>query len=236
MGTTGPALGPVISGYIDLKKGWRWIFWVQFILWLSFWLITLLFMRETKASILIQRRAAKIRKDTGDSRYTSLEEREQKTLLQVFWRGIKLPATLLVTESIVMSMALYNGWIYALLYSYFEIFPNVFMDRHGFNSGELGLCYIPVIIGSFLAFLAHHFQNRYYLSRKAKNNGKSVPEARLAWALIGGPIFAASLFWWAFTIYPQTPWPAPVLSGIPFGFGLLVVYVSRWSSCASADS
>lgn len=125
------------------------------------------------------------------------------------------------------TQALYNGYVYGLLYLYFEAYPLVFQGRHGFNAGELGLAYIPIIIGTVLAFAAHAWQDRFYRHRKAQNGGQPVPEARLAWAFVGGPAFAAGLFWFAFTTYGSVSYWAPLLAGIPFGFGILIIYVSH---------
>lgn len=138
--------------------------------------------------------------------------------------------SLLIAVSLLPSLqALYNGYIYGLLYLYFEAYPLVFSDRHGFNEGQLGLAYIPIVIGTMCAFVAHHWQNKFYLRKKRENGGRTVPEARLAWALFGGPIFALALFWFAFTTYPQVPWPAPLMSGLPFGFGTMVIYMAAVS-------
>lgn len=257
-GTAGPALGPVVSGWIALKKGWRWIFWVNFIVWMVVWLGTLLTLRETKADILIQRRAQQKRKETGDERYYAEIEKQRRGFFETFASGITKPIKLLCTEAVIICMvsryevrsrppkasklmsmpclftlthlqSLYNGYIYGLLYLYFEAYPLVFVERHGFNEGELGLAYIPIIIGTVLAFLAHRWQDAFYLKRKKANGDKPVPEARLAWALFGGPIFAASLFWFAFTTYGFVPWEAPLFAGIPFGFGLMIIYMAAVS-------
>lgn len=228
-GTAGPAFGPFICGWIAMYKGWRWIFWVNFIVWMSVWLATLLTLKETKASILIQRRAAKARKVTNNCKFYAQEEIETKQsgYLRTFANGIKNPFSMLFTEAIVVCMAIYNGYVYALLYLYFEAYPLVFRDRHGFSEGQLGLAYLPIIIGAALASVAHYWQNKYYLRRKKLNGDKPVPEARLAWALFGGPIFALSLFWFAFTTYGSVHWAAPLMAGVPFGFGTMVIYVSH---------
>lgn len=226
-GTAGPAFGPFVCGWIAQFKGWRWIFWVNFIVWMAVWLGTLLLLKESKESILIQRRAAKVRKVTDNCRYYAKEEAESKEVgyTKTFLLGIKLPIVMLFTEAIVFCMAIYNGYVYGLLYLYFEAYPLVFTDRHGFSEGQLGLAYLPIIVGTFLAAIAHYWQNKFYLRRKKQNYDRPVPEARLAWALFGGPIFALSLFWFAFTTYASVHWAAPLMAGLPFGFGIMIIYV-----------
>ncbi|CAO1621145.1 unnamed protein product [Sympodiomycopsis kandeliae] len=230
-GTAGPAFGPLVSGWITLHKGWRWIFWVNFIVWMAVWAGTLVVLKESKESVLIQRKAQRIRKETKQDQWYAQEEVEsrQAGYLSVFTQGLLKPMKLLVTEATIICMAIYNGYVYGLLYLYFEAYPLVFQDRHGFNSGQLGLAYIPIIIGTMIASVAHYWQNAFYLRRKKANNGIPVPEARLAWALFGGPIFAISLFWFAFTTYPNVHWAAPMLAGLPFGIGVMIIYMSAVS-------
>lgn len=105
-GTAGPAFGPLVCGWIAMYKGWRWIFWVNLIVWMTVWVVTLFTLKESKESILIQRRAARIRKEKNDSRYYAQEEVESKKVgyTKTFLDGIKQPVKLLFTEAIVFSM------------------------------------------------------------------------------------------------------------------------------------
>jgi hypothetical protein len=52
------------------------------------------------------------------------------------------------------------------------------------------------------------------------------------------------MFWFAFTTYPSVPWIVPILAGIPFGWGVVLVFASvfncfvdayrEWSASAMA--
>lgn len=103
-GTAGPAAGPVVCGWIALKKGWRWIFWVNFIVWMGVWVLTVATLKETRADVLIQRRAAETRKKLGDSRYYAAAEKTRDTYWVTFIDGIRRPLQLLATEAIVVLM------------------------------------------------------------------------------------------------------------------------------------
>lgn len=41
--------------------------------------------------------------------------------------------------------------IYGLFYLFFESFPLIFVEVHGFTASQLGLSFIGVLIGAFLA-------------------------------------------------------------------------------------
>lgn len=99
----GTGLGPAVSGYIELKKGWRWIEWVQVsppagLIPLFFApiaahalrsqmmfagvmaVLIILFTRETRGSVILSRRARKMRTETGDPRYQCRSDAERASL------------------------------------------------------------------------------------------------------------------------------------------------------------
>lgn len=99
----GTGLGPAVSGYIELKKGWRWIEWVQVRLsrkspsvgdgLLTMFALTsqmmaagvlavalIFFTRETRGSVILSRRARKMRQETGDPRYQCRSDAERASL------------------------------------------------------------------------------------------------------------------------------------------------------------
>lgn len=85
----GPCLGPLSGGWIALKTGqWRWIYWVLFILCGCVFAFTLI-MPETLASVLLKRKSAKLRKQTGSEFYKSESELDQTPLAE----RLKVPAS-----------------------------------------------------------------------------------------------------------------------------------------------
>jgi hypothetical protein len=59
-----------------------------------------------------------------------------------------------------------------------------------------------------------------------KANGAAAPEARLPPAIIGGICLPIGLFWFSWTNSPSLPWAASMAAGIPFGFGMVLVFLS----------
>lgn len=64
----GPVTGPLIGGFTAEYLGWRWTNWIVLILSGIAW-IMVSFLQESYAPVLLQRKAAKMRKETGDERY-----------------------------------------------------------------------------------------------------------------------------------------------------------------------
>jgi hypothetical protein len=72
----------------------------------------------------------------------------------------------------------------------------------------------------------------YYDSvpRRAKRGNarwSSVEEyRRLPLACIGGPLYVISLFWLGWTSSPHIHWIVPMLAGIPFGIGFMLIFMA----------
>lgn len=76
----GPALGPLLSGFAVMAKGWRWSLWE--ILWMAAptLVVMFLFLPETSSHNILFRRAVRLRKLTGNSKLQSQSEIDQRML------------------------------------------------------------------------------------------------------------------------------------------------------------
>lgn len=97
---------------------------------------------------------------------------------------------------------------------------------HGFSTGEWGLTFLGLLIGSLVGALLHPLQERVYLRRVAQNDGKGVPEARMWMARGGAFLLPISLFWFGWTSYASVPWIVPVIASSFFGLGIYIVILS----------
>lgn len=66
----GPVLGPIIGGLVYGHLGWRWTSWLVFII-AGVLGVLAFFIPETYAPVLMRKKAARLRKETGDDRYMS---------------------------------------------------------------------------------------------------------------------------------------------------------------------
>lgn len=67
--------------------------------------------------------------------------------------------------------------------------------------------------------------NKRYLKAVEKNDGFAPPEARLPPCQIAAVVIPIGLIWFAWTNSPSLPWAASVAAGIPFGFGMVLVFL-----------
>ncbi|RII22586.1 hypothetical protein CUC08_Gglean013500 [Alternaria sp. MG1] len=111
----GPALGPVISGFLELKKDWRWCFYV--LLWLGGVTELLMFtIPETLPTIVLRNKAKRIRalKIPGYEDIKAPVEITDRTLAGMFRVSLTRPWKILV-DPISFAVAVYLAVVYALL-------------------------------------------------------------------------------------------------------------------------
>jgi hypothetical protein len=117
--------------------------------------------------------------------------------------------------------------IYGTLYMLFGAYPIVYQEGRGWNEGIGGLPFVGVAIGMLAALIyTILYDNGRYLKCVKKAGGFATPEDRLPPAIIGGAALPIGLFWFAWTNYPSIHWLASVAAGIPFGFGMVLVFLS----------
>ena len=96
--TNGPVYGPIIGGFVFQYLGWRWTNWLVLIIGGAV-LTVMFFIKETYAPVILQKRAAKLRKQSGNpqwwTRYDSGEDLSARLKT-----GFTRPFVMLVTEPI----------------------------------------------------------------------------------------------------------------------------------------
>ncbi|EKV13831.1 MFS transporter, putative [Penicillium digitatum PHI26] len=206
----GPTIGPLLSGFVA-AVGWRWCFWIGLI-FSGATLPLIIFMPETYAPVILERRAQKLRKETGNLSIISPLEIQIRNVREMLVSTISRPLRMVIHEHIVSLSSLYLALAYAIFYLYFEAYPIIFQ----------------VGIGAVLAFLIFIWYDGFLARAKARNaSWTSIEEyRRLPLACIGGPLYVISLFWIGWTASPNIHWVVPFLSGIPFGMGFLLIFMA----------
>ncbi|KAK5136535.1 hypothetical protein LTR08_002879 [Meristemomyces frigidus] len=222
----GPALGPLIGGFLSDALGWRWLYWIQLILAGFCYCLITFTVPETYAVKILATRAKKLRKELDDDKYVTeldLDERPLSERLRVF---LVRPFQLLFQEPIVLCLSIYMSVLYSLLYMFFVAFPIVYQGGKGYTAGITGLMFIPLAIGVLMSAACAPFINKHYLALSAKHNGNPPAEARLIPMMVSCWFIPAGLFIFAWTSYPRLSWAGPALGGWPVGFGFIFLYNS----------
>jgi hypothetical protein len=150
----------------------------------------------------------------------------KKSITQEFKTALSRPWILLFREPIVLLLSVYMAIIYGTLYMMFAAFPIVFQEDRGWSPGIGGLAFIGVAVGMMIAVIYSLFDNKRYLKIEQKHGGDAPPEARLPPCMIGSTVLPIGLFWFAWTNYPSIHWSVSIIGTAPFGFGMVMVFLS----------
>ncbi|KAJ7688303.1 major facilitator superfamily domain-containing protein [Mycena rosella] len=216
----GPVLGPIVGGFVGEKLGWRWIICVNMI-FAGVVLILCATLPETFAPTILRKRAARLRAETGRDDIVTEQELFKASFARV------LTETLVRPFPYLLLMSLFIALIYGLLYTFI-----VFGEAYAFSDGIVGLTFCSVLIGLALALLVKPQLEKNYLKRAAAKGGRADPEDRLVVMILAAPFVppCATLHIWL----DEPPvrrarrrnWVGPASAGIPFGFGMVVIYSS----------
>ena len=181
--------------------------------------ISLFFLRETNASVLLERKAARLRKETGNPALASKLDRQLKPR-QLFFRAIARPSKLLLLSPIVLLLALLCAFIFGLLFMLFTTFPTVFEEQYRFSASFSGLSYLGLGIGMGISLAAFALVS----DRQQKALGASAkPEGRLKPLMYVMPAVPIGILWYGWAADQKTHWIVPILGTSVFGFGSLWV-------------
>ncbi|EXJ78450.1 hypothetical protein A1O1_08850 [Capronia coronata CBS 617.96] len=237
----GPALGPIMGGFINSFTDWRWCFYVQ-IIWAAVILLCVLLTPETFHPVLLSRKAAKLRKDTGDNRYYSASEkaRAQKSLSGALLASLYIPFKLLFRDPMIAVLSTYTSLLQAVLYMCFSAFALVFGNNHGFNLWQIGLTFLGLAVGNVVACFCNPLWHKQWIRSIAKEKAKygadykPQPELRLPPAIVGGPMLTAALFWFAWTTYASVHWIVPIIATLFFSTAFFFLFQGIFTFLAAA--
>ncbi|KAL3477168.1 MFS general substrate transporter [Aspergillus californicus] len=223
----GPAVGPIAGGFIAEHTTWRWVFYATSIADGAIQIVGLFLLKETYAPRLLQMRAKKLRKESGDPSYQTEIERQNKTLGEIIRTALIRPFRLLTTQPIVQAIALYLAYAYGIMYLVLSTFPTLWTGENYYNEsiGIGGLNYISLGVGFWLGSqICAPLNDRIYRRLKAQNNGIGQPEFRVPLLSISAFMLPAGLFIYGWTGEKQTHWIAPNIGAALFGMGTIITF------------
>ncbi|KAL2823344.1 major facilitator superfamily domain-containing protein [Aspergillus cavernicola] len=226
----GPVLGPIIGGFLGMNAGWRWVMGFLGAFSGALWIAGSLLMPETYAPVLLRHRAQKLSKLSGKVYKSKIDIDQGKTSLgAAFKTALSRPWVLLFREPIVFLLSLYMAIVYGTLYMLFAAYPIVFQMTRGWNQGIGALPFLGIMVGMILAIVYSIWDNKRYVQAQEAGNGMAPPEARLPPCIVASVAIPIGLFWFAWTNYPTIHWMACIAAGVPFGFGMVLVFLSIMS-------
>ncbi|RMD39823.1 hypothetical protein DV735_g5305, partial [Chaetothyriales sp. CBS 134920] len=127
-------------------------------------------------------------------------------------------------EPILFLLSLYMALLFGILYLDFTAYPVVYHQTRGWPAGIAGLSFLGICVGMAIATLTSPYVNRIY-AIYTKRLGGPCPEARLPHLIFISWLVPGSLFWFAWTALPPIHWMSGIAAGVPFGFGLILLFL-----------
>ncbi len=223
----GSVVAPIAGGFIGTYLSWHWVFWISLIFGGVAQIIHL-FVPETRSSILLDQHAKSLRKSGEDPLAQGPNERKGTLKQRISWKeGRKLmwrPYKMLLSEPIVAFLSLLSGFSDALIFTGLDSFGLV-MSKWEFSRIQIGLSFIPLLIGYFIAYGIALLV--YRQDRRTMRAGKPYPPEQRLWALLYlVPLEPIGLFFYGLSSFgpPQFHWIGPLINAGLIGIANFAIY------------
>ncbi|KAL9103366.1 MAG: hypothetical protein Q9163_001578 [Psora crenata] len=219
----GPVIGPVAGGYLSEAVGWRWVFWVIAIAGAAISLPSLFFLCETYSFVILDRKAKRLRKETGNPDLKS-KLASPYTQLGLFKVSIVRPVKMLLLSPIVLGLSTFIAVVYGYLYLLFTTLTVVFEGQYHFSAGSVGLTYLGIGVGSLVGTVIFGVASDKILKYMSAK-GEMKPEYRLPPMIPGSLFIPVGLFIYGWTAEKHIHWIVPIIGTSLLGFGLLATFM-----------
>ncbi|GJN89890.1 hypothetical protein Rhopal_002879-T1 [Rhodotorula paludigena] len=236
----GPAIGPVIGGWIVDRlpnDGYRWIFFSTTIFSALVQVVGLFGLRETYGPILLQKKAAALRREMGLSpdsmRVQTAQEAKagrRKTRREVVTHGMLRPFALISTEPILMLFTAFLSVIYGCIYLLLTTTTEIYQGTYGQSIGIASTHFVALAIGFMLASqVGARYLDVLYRQLKAKEGGQGRPEFRLPLILPAAILLPLGLLLYGWGAEKALHWIVPDIGMGLIGFAMICIFQSTTS-------
>jgi hypothetical protein len=185
------------------------------------------FLRETYAVRILDVKAKRLRKETGNPNLRSKMD-SGLSPRDLFARSIVRPIKMLLFSPIVFLLSLYMAIVYGYLYLLFTTISGVFETTYHFSQGSVGLTFLGLGIGMFLGlFVSGATSDLGVKILKKRNGGVYKPEFRLPLMIPAALLIPIGLFIYGWTARASIHWIVPIIGTSFVGMGLITTFVSH---------
>ena len=241
----GTSFSPIAGAWMaQTGIDWRWTEWIALILSGATLVLTLFFLPETFAPVLLSWKAIQLRRVTGDNRYKA-EIDFQQTLVHRFKIACRRALHMVTKESIVVLLGAWLVMEYFVVFGFLQGLKYIFGNTYDFDRGLIGTSFAAIALGCVLwtscipvyyyqykaeirRIHDRHFKDSQLKLHQAGTPGVDLPqpEYRLWSALLAAPAFPISLFWLGWTNYASiSPW-SNLAAVVLLGFSWSGIYVT----------
>ncbi|ETS74376.1 hypothetical protein PFICI_14242 [Pestalotiopsis fici W106-1] len=228
---TGGAVGPLISVAVSETLGWRAVCWMSIILAGIAEIGFLTCFRETYKVPILNRKAARLRQETGNDKLRSVYDEGAHSIAKL--REAIMRPLLVLSQSLVLQLAALCGSVtFTFFYIISTTLPDIVEGEFHLDPATSGAAFIFFSAGSItIALVLNRALDKVFVKLRDANDGVDRPEFRLPFVILGGFLFplAIAFYGWVPALSLQVPYLylAITLFGatLQFSFMPLMTYV-----------
>jgi MFS family permease len=219
----GGAIGPAVSGAIAETLGWREMLWICAALALTCEIAFLTLFRETFKVTILGRRAAKLRKETGNEFLQTVFETEGDKKNGQVWESIMRPVVVFFGSGVLQAMSIFGSVSYTYFYVISVTLPDILEDQYHLSAAMAGAAFISFSAGSVISVaVCNRSLDRIYIHMRGKNNGLEQPEFRLPLAIAGGFLLPVAILFYGWSADVHLPLWAMLIAVALLGASLML--------------
>ncbi|KAK7565402.1 fluconazole resistance protein [Phyllosticta citricarpa] len=183
-------------------------------------------LRETYPSLLLERRAARLRKTTSDPRYRSALATGQTN--KQLWRSTVIrPTRMAIFSPVLVFICVYTALAYGILYILFTTYTFVFEDQYRFSTSSAGLSYLGSGLGSLIGLAAVGKVSDGILRRKMAAGIAIRPDDRLDLRIMVPTclLLPAGVFLYGWSAGQKVHLIVPMIDTAVASMGMIVVFI-----------
>lgn len=217
----GAFVAPIMGSFVAQELGWRWSIWIVVIGIGAVAALSLVFVRETYAVIILERRAARLRDATGNMRlHTKYHKRLSSTTILL---SVTRPIRLLILSPVVFIVSFYTAICYGLSYLILTTLTEIMESQYQFGQNVVGLAFLGPVVGNvFGMFFYMLTSDRYIRYMKHKAGGVLRPEHRLITMVLAGTLLPLGYLIYGWTLNFHVVWIAPLIGTGLIGFSVVL--------------
>lgn len=190
-------------------------------------LLATLGLSETYEPVLLQKKAARLRKETGNPHLRSKLEVDMSRS-EILVTAMLRPLKMLFLSPNIFFVSLVVAVGYGYMYILYTTLPTTFVSNYGWAPKNTGLSYWGTAIGNILGMAIGGALSDRIVKKRAKH-GDSRPENRLLLMIFFWPLTTVGLVLYGQTANGRVHWFVPLLGTALFGMGAMSANVSASS-------
>ena len=173
---------PIFAPVMESIGNWRWIFYIQLILYAALFPLLYFGLEETRGAVILQHAAEAHRKKHPMQPVYAEAEVNAPELITKLRNSAYRPFYLLATEPVVLSISLWSAFSFGTVFMFTQSTEQVFEELYDWKFYETAYVLVAVFVGEVIGWAINLFGIKLYLDSAKRNTEtprEPIPESRL---------------------------------------------------------